>query len=180
MDYSATGRVAANHRSSIINHQSAFTLIETLIAIAIIALIMAMVYGSYAATTQSLQRYESRTTCRERADLVLRLMTRQIRCAFAPVAEPNDGKSPGNSHEPVAAPAPIFRGNGANPQGEFLTFLTTAGSSAGTNMSQTLVSTGYQYDSTKASLSIRQSPAPADSLTALLFPGFPFWTVWRI
>lgn len=137
---------------------SGFTLIEMLIATAIIALIMAMVYGSYAATTQSLQRYESRTTCRERTDLVLRLMARQIRCAFAPVAEPHDGKSVGYLHEPAATLAPIFRGNGENPQGEFLTFLTTAGSSTGVNTSQTLVSTSYQYNAAEASLSIRQSP----------------------
>jgi prepilin-type N-terminal cleavage/methylation domain-containing protein len=139
------------------NHPG-FTLIEMLIASGIIALIMAMVYGSYAATTQSLQRYEIQTACRHRTDMVLRLMARQIRCAFAPVSEPNEGKLPGNSHEIVVAPAPVFHGNGENPQGEFLTFLTTAGSSTGTNTAQALVATSYQYDAAEASLSIRQSP----------------------
>jgi prepilin-type N-terminal cleavage/methylation domain-containing protein len=131
-----------------------FTLIETLIATAIIVLIMAMVYGSYAATTQSLQQYETKAICYKRADLALRLMTRQIRCAFAPVIEPNDASSLGNSHALAATPLPIFRGNGENPQGEFLTFLTTSG----TNTSQTLALTSYQYNPADASLSIRQSP----------------------
>jgi prepilin-type N-terminal cleavage/methylation domain-containing protein len=136
---------------------SGFTLMEMLIASAIIALIMAMVYGSYAATTQSLQRYEIESTCRKRADLVLRLMTRQIRCAFAPVTEPNDTNSLNNGHVLVVTPPPVFRGNGENPQGEFLTFLTTSGSSAGANMSQMLALTSYQYNPADASLSIRQS-----------------------
>jgi prepilin-type N-terminal cleavage/methylation domain-containing protein len=129
---------------------SGFTLIEVLIASAIIAMIMAMVYGSYAATTRSLQRCESQTTCRKRTDMVVRLMTRQIASAFAPISEPND--------KPGSVPEAVFRGNGENPQGEFLTFLTTLGSSIGANTTQTLVSTTYQYDAANGSLAIRQAP----------------------
>jgi prepilin-type N-terminal cleavage/methylation domain-containing protein len=135
-----------------------FTLLEMLIAVTIITLIMAMMYGSYAATTQSLGRYETRSAGRKRADLVLRLMTRQIRCAFAPRSEPNDRKLTDDSQEPVAASDPVFRGDGEDPHGEFLTFVTTAGSSTGAESDQTLVSTAYRYDIGEGSLSIRQSP----------------------
>jgi prepilin-type N-terminal cleavage/methylation domain-containing protein len=139
------------------NHPG-FTLIEVLIASAIVALIMAMVYGSYAATTRSVRRYEVQTACRERTDMVLRLMARQIRCAFAPIDEPNDSESSKDSPKPVVASIPIFRGRGESPQGEFLTFLTTAGASTGVNTSGTLVFTSYQYNAAEASLAIRQSP----------------------
>jgi prepilin-type N-terminal cleavage/methylation domain-containing protein len=134
-----------------------FTLIEMLIAVSMIALITAMMYGSYAATTQSLSRYDAQSACRKRTDLVLRLMTRQIRCAFAPLPESGNDKSPDGAHA-IVTPEPVFRGNGENPQGEFLTFLTTAGSSTGMPSAPTLVSTSYQYDASRASLSIRQSP----------------------
>jgi prepilin-type N-terminal cleavage/methylation domain-containing protein len=129
-----------------------FTLIEVLIAVTMIVLITGMMYGSYAATTQSLTRYDARSACRKRTDIVLRLLTRQIRGAFAPA--PQSGRSK------VADPSsePVFRGNGENPQGEFLTFLTTAGSSTGGTAAATLVSTSYRYDAATGSLSIRQSP----------------------
>jgi prepilin-type N-terminal cleavage/methylation domain-containing protein len=151
-----------------------FTLIELLIAVALITLITGMMYGSYAATTQSLSRYDVQSSCRKRTDLVLRLMTRQIRCAFAPPSESNSGKSGEESHG-LPAPEPVFRGDGEAPQGEFLTFLTTAGSSAGATSGPAMVSTSYRYDPAATSLSIRQNPRtgrPAgngvDSWTAVL------------
>jgi hypothetical protein len=128
-----------------------------LIAVTMIVLITGMMYGSYAATTQSLSRYDAQSACRKRVDLVLHLMTRQIRCAFAPVPESSKDK-PVDSSIPSATSEPVFRGNGENIQGEFLTFLTTAGSSTGMNATPTLVSTSYQYDAAQATLSIRQSP----------------------
>jgi prepilin-type N-terminal cleavage/methylation domain-containing protein len=151
-----------------------FTLIELLIAVALITLITGMMYGSYAATTQSLSRYDVQSSCRKRTDLVLRLMTRQIRCAFAPLPESNSGKSAEDSRG-LPAPEPVFRGNGEAPQGEFLTLLTTAGSSAGAASGPALVCTSYRYDPAAASLSVRQSPRTgrpagngADSWTPVL------------
>ncbi len=132
---------------------SGFTLLEMLIAVTIIVLIMAMMYGSYATTTRSLQRYETQSACRRRADLILRLMTRQIRGAFAPLSVETQ-----NPASLQAAPDPVFRGNGENPQGEFLTFLTTSGSSAGADAGPALVVTSYRYNAAEASLSIRQTP----------------------
>jgi type II secretion system protein J len=152
--------------------QSGFTLIETLIAMTIIALIMSMVYGSYAATTQSLERYDSQTACRERADLVLRLMVRQLRCAYTPNSDPNSEKQERQKQQaagpslPVIQPPLVFRASGRNPYGEFLTFVTTAGPAAGMDRPQTLSFVSYRYDPTQATLSIRQYPCvgqPRDS-----------------
>ncbi len=134
-----------------------------LIAVAMVVLITGMMYGSYAATTQSLTRYDAQSACRKRADIVLRLMTRQLRCAFAPAPESDTDKTTNFAREPV------FRGNAASLQGEFLTFLTTAGTSTGTPSAATLVCTSYQYDVAARLLSIRQSPRtgrPADGNTA--------------
>ncbi|MDI9433013.1 MAG: type II secretion system protein, partial [Planctomycetes bacterium] len=63
-------------------HNPGFTLIEMLVALAMIATIVSMVYGSYAATSRSMEMYDSRLTCAQRTQLVLRLMERQLRCAY--------------------------------------------------------------------------------------------------
>lgn len=120
----------------------AFTLIEMLVALMMIAMIVSMVYGSYAATSQSLQVYDNRLTCEQRAELALRLMARQIRCAYAP-AEPNEAK-------PVAEAAheslPVFLGNAQAGLGEMLTLMTTAGLAGSPTAPQRLAVTRYRYD----------------------------------
>lgn len=128
----------------------AFTLIEMLVALMMIAMIVSMVYGSYAATSQSLQVYDSRLTCEQRAELALRLMARQIRCAYAP-AEPNEAK-------PIAEAAheslPVFLGNAQEGRGEMLTLLTTAGLAGSPTTPQRLAVTRYRYDRVSGALSI--------------------------
>ena len=52
----------------------AFTLVEVLVALALISTIVMMVYGSFTAATRSMDLYGRRLACADRASLVLRLL----------------------------------------------------------------------------------------------------------
>ena len=127
-------------------NNSGFTLIELLVAMAIMATIASMVYGSYAATSQSLDIYSSRLTCSQRAGQVLRLMSRQIRCAYAPTTEPNVTESS------------VFCGNARDSRGTILSFATTAGLGTSLARARGLSRVQYRFDSIAAILSIDSKP----------------------
>lgn len=126
---------------------TAFTLVEMLVALALVSTIMMMVYGSYAAASRCLDRYASRMASSERASLVLRLMARQIRCAYAPAA-PSTSTQPAPLTPPRAAPA-LFRADGTT-----LSFSTTGGP----GRSNALSRVRYRYDSLSETLSIGCQP----------------------
>jgi len=140
-----------------------FTLIEMLIAMAMIATIVSMVYGSYAATSQSLQRYDGQLRCSGRANLVLRLMARQIRGAYAPPADTSvPASNPANPTRPgkaqIERPVPVFQGNAQDPRGRFLRFVTTAGLATGMNAPRGLGRISYRYDAAAGTLAISSQP----------------------
>ncbi|MBN1361751.1 MAG: prepilin-type N-terminal cleavage/methylation domain-containing protein [Sedimentisphaerales bacterium] len=151
-------------------NNTGFTLIEMLVALAMIATLVSIVYGSYAATSGSLEVYDSRLDCAQRAQLVLRLMSRQLRCAYAP-AEPNAAETPPRERgtalgwrEDKAPPttnpilvksaAPVFTGDPQNRRGQVLQFLTTAGLGGTPAAPQGLSYTRYRYDRAAGTLSI--------------------------
>lgn len=136
-----------------------FTLLEMLVALAMIATIVSMVYGSYAATSRSMEAYDSRLMCSQRADLVLRLMARQLRCAYRRPDEPNATESNQASETRRPKPRPAFLGGTRNPHGEVLDFLTTAPLGGGPNGSQGLVRAGYRHDPATRTLAVRGRPA---------------------
>ncbi len=154
----------------------AFTLVEMLISMAIIGLIVTMVYGSYAATTRSLDIYNSRMTCSDRAHLVLRLMARQLRCAYAPpLSPPATGASPvaGRGNQPAGSlaghglftpAAPLFQGDPGEAGGEILSFLTTGGLSQGPDKPGGLARIRYRYETQNGVLSLCCEPGllPSD------------------
>jgi len=148
-----------------------FTLIEMLVALAIIMGIVTMVYGSYVATTKSMGAHQARMACSERAQLVLRLMTRQIRCAYVPFTDPNNetAVSPGETAQiaPTASnarrratetrirrPSTWFSGNSRGRRGKILSFVTTGGPAAGPDAPRGLSRVTYLYDKATAILSI--------------------------
>lgn len=148
-----------------------FTLIEMLIALAIILIIVTMVYGSYAATTRSMDVCGTRMDCSERASLVLRLMARQIRGAYVPVPDANAAASPevpagaiqtlsdssgGGARTFVQAEQAWFRGDSDAARGRLLSFVTTSGPGAGPDVPRSLGRVGYLYDRSSATLSMRR------------------------
>lgn len=149
----------------------AFTLIEILVAMAIIALIMTMVYGSYAATSRSVEVCTSRMACSERAQLVMRLMARQIRCAYMPPPGPGSASAPtpdgyGGTRPAVAsaydvpdASSPAFAGDAGEPRGEILCFVTTGGFGLGPDKAAGLSRVRYRYDRSSGTLSVCCEPS---------------------
>lgn len=146
-------------------------MIEMLVALAMMATIASMVYGSYAATSQSVEAYGSRLRCSERAGQILRLMARQIRCSYLAPNDPNMTASAGavgpaqTPAPPAPRPrtlvnrrAPIFRGNAQNPGGEILDFVSTAGLGTGLGGPQGLTRIQYRHNRATGTLSIHCEP----------------------
>ncbi len=151
----------------------AFTLIEMLVSLAIVATIMTMVYGSYAATSRTLDVYTSRMTCSEQAHLVLRLMARQIRCAYMP---PATSPSSEDQTEPTLTrtePPTAFDAPGRGARGEILRLTTTAGLGAALDGPVGFSRIVYRYDQAAGSLLVCSQSGACNSD----FPANP--DAWR-
>ncbi len=152
------------------SRDKAFTLIEMLIAMAIIGMIVTMVYGSYAATSRSFDLCRKRMTCSERAHLVLRLMARQVRGACTPsfpASAPPVSRFRESGTTPIGpspqegtsgTPASIFQGDARGARGEILCFATTGGLSAGLDRPAELSRIRYRYESQTGVLSLSCEP----------------------
>jgi len=134
-----------------------FTLVEMLVALALVGTIATMVYGSYAAVSRSLDLYGSRTACYERTCLVLRLMARQIRCAYVPLSPAGPTpSSPQNSTSP-ALPA-AFRADSRDAGGTILSFITTAGLATAPDTPMGVARVMYRHDPFNGTLSVCCEP----------------------
>ncbi len=131
-----------------------FTLVEILLAMAIIVTIVSMVYGSYFATSKSTQAYKSKITLSRQGRKVLGQMARQIRCSYASKADKNTYPAPipqqGNT-DPASA-INYFKGNSDEPSGEILHLVTTNGFSVGLVPSNGLFEATYKLDKSRGLL----------------------------
>jgi prepilin-type N-terminal cleavage/methylation domain-containing protein len=134
-----------------------FTLVELLVALALVGTIATMVYGSYAAASRSLDLYGSRAACYERTSLVLRLMMRQIRCAYLPPFPAAPTPSSPQSSTAPALPA-VFRADSRDAAGTILSFITTAGPATGTDTPAGAARVMYRYDPFNGTLSVCCEP----------------------
>ena len=137
----------------------AFTLIEMLIAMALISLIMTMVYGSYAATSRSLEVYNGRMACWERGHLALRLMARQLRCAYVPPSHTTSAQTAADPNGRRTARPAVFRAEPFEPSGEILDFTTTNGLGDSTSLSHIK----YRFARSEGVLYIQWRPFARDS-----------------
>jgi Tfp pilus assembly protein PilW len=128
-----------------------------LVALALVSTIATMVYGSYAAVSRSLDLYGSRAACYERTCLVLRLMARQIRCAYVPPSPASPTPSaPQNNTSPALPPA--FRADSRAAGGTILSFITTAGLATGPDIPMGVARAMYRFDPLNGTLSICCEP----------------------
>jgi prepilin-type N-terminal cleavage/methylation domain-containing protein len=154
-------------------NRTGFTLMEILVALTIIVAILAMVYGSFAATTRSIDAFGARMAQLERTCFALRLMTRQLRCAYAPdTSQPappgSNGIGTQSGSPPTAGAGQIlaskhpmlFRGNCSDSRGEILSFVTSSGLGGGPDAPRGLFRVSYLYDKLSSTLSVsRQDPS---------------------
>ncbi len=129
--------------------KTGFTLIEMLVAVAMIVTIVSMVYGSYSATSRSAEAYKVRMTLADRAHSALQQMARQIRCCYG--GAPADSTDPAKAALPKTAailqsPVNYFKGGPSAPNGEILHLVTTSALSGEPDLAGGLFDAAYRFD----------------------------------
>lgn len=138
--------------------QRAFTLIEMLVSLAIVASIVTMVYGSYAATSRSLDVYGSRMACSERAHLALRMMARQIRCAYLPPTTTPATRMDDTRTVQFGQSDAAFLAEPSSLHGDLLNFVTTGGLDLESHHSMGTSRIAYRYEDSQDTLLICCEP----------------------
>ncbi len=104
-----------------------FTLVETLLALGIIALVLGLAYGTYAAATQSVSRCGDRAGLDMEARALMDRMEREMRCVCVPLSSSDGGTIRTGPTGTVGELQPLLVGRGATTDGEVLHFVTTGG-----------------------------------------------------
>ncbi len=146
-----------------------FTLVEILVAMAIIVTIVSMVYGSYFATSKSTQAYKSKITLSQQGRKVLGQMARKIRCSYANKADKNTYtvSIPQQGNTDPASAINYFNGNSDEPGGEILHLVTTNGLSVGLAPSDGLFEVTYKLDKSRGLLFSSQRRFAATTKSAV-------------
>jgi hypothetical protein len=136
-----------------------------LVSLAIVSAIVTMVYGSYAAASRSVDVCTSRMACSERAHLVLRMMARQIRCAYMPPAAANSTPTDAEHKIAPAQPVAAFRGESGGLRGDLLNVATAGGFGLDFDSPMGISRVAYRYDKPRSTLLICCEPGVgSDSL----------------
>ncbi|MHC4596047.1 MAG: type II secretion system protein GspJ [Planctomycetota bacterium] len=136
-----------------------FTLVEILVAMAIIVTIVSMVYGSYFATSKSAETCKAKMALSQQVRKVLQQMARQIRCSYADKAEELTDVAGTISREKSTVPeGPInyFKGAPDDLNGEILRLVTTNGLFCGPDQAKGLFDITYKFDKSSGTLSLSQ------------------------
>jgi type II secretion system protein J len=140
--------------------KNGFTLVEILIALALIATILSMVYGSYFATSRSAQACEARMDMCRLGQATLDRMSRQIRGAYAGTrpADANSDQSDVPKEETTRKRAmSYFTGASDVPKGDILRFITTNSSDEEmTKPPKGLFEVAYRFDKRSGTLLVTQ------------------------
>ena len=143
------------------SYRNGFTLVEILVALALIAAILSMMCGSYFATSRSAQVCRAGITLRQQGWTALDQMAQQIRCAYAgTIAHGAD------SGESLVRPAKMeqrdisyFNANSDALNGEILRFVTTDGYvEKKEKPAPGLFEITYRFDRRTGVLSLNQEP----------------------
>lgn len=141
-----------NNRSG----KTGFTLVEILIAVAIIAAIIAMVYGSYFAASKSARACKIRIALSQKSRTLLEQMTRQIRCCYAGSAKEYKYPESKVTQQKKTTPESIksyFNGDSGEMGGEVLNLVTTSGISEEKAEEDGLFKVVYKFDKNSSTLS---------------------------
>lgn len=126
-----------------------FTLVEILIAMALIATILSMVYGSYFATSRSVQGCQARISMCQQGRTALDQMARQIRCAYVGTANDEKLRETATQQKAIVREEGMnyFTGNGDASNGQILRFVTTYEfTERGKKKTRGLFEVAYRFD----------------------------------
>jgi prepilin-type N-terminal cleavage/methylation domain-containing protein len=132
-----------------------FTLVEILVAVAIIAAIVSMVYGSYFATSKSAQACRTRIALSQQGRDLLAQMVRQIRCCYVGSVKVDNYTDRKVSQQIETRPENItgyFLGNSGETGGEILHLVTTSSMSDGEAAKDGLFEVIYKFDNNNNTL----------------------------
>jgi prepilin-type N-terminal cleavage/methylation domain-containing protein len=136
-----------------------FTLIEILIAVAIIVMIVSMVYGSYFATSKSAETCKAKITLSQQGRKVLQQIARQIRCSYADESEERTDLAGTISRDkrPISEnPIDYFKGAPDDLNGEILSLVTTKGLFYGPDQAKGLFDITYKFDKSSGTFFLSQ------------------------
>jgi len=141
-------------------NQAGFTLVELLAAMAIIAAIVSMVYGSYRATCESMRTQQSRIELCRQVRTALTTIARQIRCCWAPTPTDPLQTSPeiisnttADRHTTTQKKIPEYFSAGFDSRsGQFLSMVTTAKAVSEADNPYGLFEVRYKFDRTTRTL----------------------------
>lgn len=147
--------------------KAGFTLLEILVATAIIVMIVSMVYGSYHATSKSTDIYKGKMTQSQRARGALQQMARQIRCSYAPQHQETTRESDEATQggKPMLSPqrkaiwrraTTYFHSEPSAAAGEILRFITMKGAPTEPAGAHGLYEVAYTYNPYTATIFRRQ------------------------
>ena len=123
------------------------TLVETLVAVAIMVAIVSMLYGSYFVTAKTTQVCKARIAMLQQGREVLEQMARQIRGSYArPAVNQTSETIP--QQRKILPPGQIdyFGGDADGPNGEILHLITANGPLAGQYPGDGLFEVTYKFD----------------------------------
>jgi len=138
-----------------------FTLVELLVAVALIAAILCMVYGSYFAASNSAQTCKAMIAASEQGRRALEQMARQIRCSYAGTVDDYTETEPvetGSKQSGMILEDSFsyFNGNSFAPQGEILHLVTTNRLLGEKQPADGLFEVTYKFDKRASLLSLSQ------------------------
>jgi prepilin-type N-terminal cleavage/methylation domain-containing protein len=141
------------------SNRTGFTLIEMLVAMGIIVTIVSMVYGSYFATSKSVEAYKTRMTLSQDVRDALQQMARQIRCSYA--VKPKSPASGGKAILPktkgiLESPVNYFKGDSNASAGVILQLVTTSRLSLAQERTNGLLDVAYNFDPSTGTLFVSQ------------------------
>lgn len=142
-----------------VSDKKGFTLVELLVALAIIVAIVSMVYGSYAATSKSTHVHKAKIAASAHISRILEQMAEQIRCAYANMdrltaAVPAGPPGKEKLSEDIIS---YFDGNPNDPGGQILHLVTTHAVSTGQRQKDGLFDVTYTFDEHTGMLSLNQT-----------------------
>jgi prepilin-type N-terminal cleavage/methylation domain-containing protein len=142
-------------------HKYGFTLVEVLLAMAIIVTVISIVYGSYSIISKSVKTYKARMDLSQQGQKVLGLMARQIRCSYVPAADGSLSPEKRTSEQETAAnkDAKDYFSGGCDELGNAtLHLVTTNAFSSKQKAAEGLLEAYYKLDGKTGVLLLNQMP----------------------